>query len=190
MPDVMTRLRREHAHIVELLGALERQLARFDAAEEIDYDILLAIADYFVDFPDCCHHPKEDVIFRRMCEREPALRGTMTDLLAEHIRLGEEARHFHEAVDNVLKEVEVPRDVFLQIARRFIDDQRGHLRAEEERFFPKAEELLTSEDWEAVEREVTDRIDPVFGGEAAGRFAALHDDILEWQAEDEAGDRA
>lgn len=183
MPEVITRLREEHRHIAELLRAIERQLARFDAAEEPDYDILAAIADYFTGFPDRCHHPKEDLIYRRMRERDPALAGTLDDILAEHEKIGGEARHFHEAVQNVLNEVEVSRDAFHAAAERFVGDQRRHLLMEEQHFFPKAEELLTDADWDEIDRQIASETDPVFGGDASGRFAALHDDILKWQAE-------
>jgi hemerythrin-like domain-containing protein len=183
MPQVMTRLHEEHRHIAELLKALERQLARFDAAdEEPDYDILTAIADYFVGFPDRCHHPKEDLIFRRMCEIDPGL-AEATDLPDEHVRLGAEARRFQEAVENVLKEVEVPRQVFHETATRFIEHQRSHLLMEEQTFFPKALETLSDADWDAIDGQIVDEDDPVFGQGAGGEFAALHDDILKWQAE-------
>jgi hemerythrin-like domain-containing protein len=186
MPEVMTQLKEEHRHIADLLRALERQLARFDAAEKPDYDIVAAIADYFVGFPDCCHHPKEDLIYRALCARDPSVAETMTDLLAEHARIGAEARRFKEAVENVLNEVEVSRDAFHEAAERFIGDQREHLLMEEQNFFPKALDTLTEADWADIDRQVVDETDPVFGSDAADEYAALRDDILKWQAENDA----
>ena len=70
MSKVMTRLREEHRSIAKILRALEHQLANFDATEQPDYDVLAAIAGYFLSFPDRCHHPKEDLVYRKMCERD------------------------------------------------------------------------------------------------------------------------
>ena len=108
------------------------------------------------------------------------------DLEAEHERIGTLARHFREAIQNVLDEVEVSRDAFDTVARHFIRDQRRHLQMEEERFFPLAVEKLTPGDWAEIDARITDEDDPVFGSDAAAEFAALRNDLLQWEEEDEA----
>lgn len=185
MSEVMRQLREEHRHIATLLRALERQLAIFDAAEQPDYDVLAAIADYFAGFPDCCHHPKEDLVYRKLCERDPTLAGKMANVEAEHAEISALARRFREAVQNVLKEAEIPREAFHDVARRFVSDQRRHMQMEEEHLFPHAEQTLTPDDWAAIDRQAVHEVDPLFGGDDQ-KFATLRDDILRWQAEDEA----
>ncbi len=182
----MKRLRREHANIAKLLKALEHQLGLFERSERPDYDVLAGIADYFTGFPDRCHHPKEDLIYRKLGARDPEAAKAIGDLEAEHQRIGELARHFREAVENVLNEVEVSRDAFETVARHFSGQQRRHMRMEEERFFPLAEETLTPEDWAEIDARISDETDPVFGTEAAAEFATLRKDLLRWEAEDEA----
>ncbi len=184
--EVMNRLRREHRNIVKLLNALEHQLAIFDTAETPDYDVLEGIGAYFIGFPERCHHPKEDLIFRKLRERDPGAAEIVGDLEAEHERIGALARHFQEAVENVLSEVEVSREAFDAVARHFIEDQRRHLQMEEERFFPLALEKLTAEDWAEIDARITDEDDPVFGGDDSTKFAALRKDLLRWEEEDEA----
>jgi hemerythrin-like domain-containing protein len=184
--EVMNRLQREHRNILKLLNALEHQLAIFDTTETPDYDVLAGIGEYFTGFPDRCHHPKEDLIFRKLRERDPEAAEIVGDLEAEHERTGTLARHFQEAVENVLGEVEVPREAFDAVARHFIKDQRRHLKMEEERFFPLALEKLTPEDWAEIDARITDEDDPVFGAEASAEFAALRKDLLRWEEEDEA----
>lgn len=186
MSEVMTQLREEHRNIAKLLRALEHQLAIFDTAERPDYDVLAAIADYFVGFPDRCHHPKEDLIYRKMCERDPTLGQTMADLEAEHEEISALARHFQEAVQNVLQDVEIPRSAFDEVAHHFVTDQRCHMQMEEEHFFPLALQILTPDDWAEIDERVTREEDPVFGVKVSQEFAALRDNILKWEAEDEA----
>ena len=57
---VVDTLREEHRNIARLLRALEHQVAIFSNADAPDYDVIVGVADYFLDYPDRCHHPKED----------------------------------------------------------------------------------------------------------------------------------
>jgi hemerythrin-like domain-containing protein len=189
MSDVMTQLHEEHRNIARILDALERQLAIFQRGEQPDYDILSAIAEYFLGFPDQCHHPKEDLIFAKIREKDPALARKVEELENEHARISEHARELDEAVRNVLQEAEVPRDAFIDVAGRFLADQRRHMEMEEEHFFPLAETLLAAEDWAGIDARIAGETDPLFGGDAGEAYAALRDDILSWEAENGAAAR-
>jgi len=186
MSEVMKQLREEHRNIARLLRALEHQLAVFDTTERPDYDVLAAIADYFVGFPDRCHHPKEDAIYRKMRERDPRLAERVVDLEAEHGKVSALARRFQTAVENVLQEVEVSRSGFVELARHFVSEQRRHMRAEEDRFFPLALETLSADDWREIDAQIEKEDDPLFGGKVAEKYAALRDNILKWEVEDQA----
>ena len=184
MSAVMDRLHEEHRNIAKLLRVLEHQLAIFDSAEQPDYDVLSAIAEYFTDFPDRCHHPKEDLIYRRLLERVPDSAEPLMDLEADHRRIGVLARNYREAVQNVLREVEVPRNAFDEVTRLFIREQRQHMQAEEERVFSLALDALTPEDWTEIDAHIIREEDPVFGNDATEAFATLRDCILQWDEAD------
>lgn len=186
MSDVIAQLREEHRNIAKVLGALEHQLAIFDKGEQPDYDVLAAIADYFVGFPDRCHHPKEDLVYAKMRGRDAILAGAMTALDAEHEKISTLARRFQEAVRNVMQEVEVSRSAFDEVARHFLEEQRHHMRMEEEHFFPLALQVLTADDWKEIETAISEEQDPVFRAETSKNFAALRDNIFKWESEDEA----
>lgn len=183
---VLGRLHAEHRNIARLLGALEYQLAIFDRGERPDYDVLAAAADYFTEFPDRCHHPKEDLVFRAIERKDPEAARSIGDLEREHERIAELAGHFREAVRNVLDEVEVPRQAFDAVLRHFIRDQRRHMEMEEERFFPLAQRVLGPEDWAEIERLASREDDPLFGAQVSQPFEALLRTILTWEREDEA----
>jgi hemerythrin-like domain-containing protein len=187
MPEALRHLQEEHKNIVRLLDVLANQVDVFDAGERPDYDVLAAIADYFTGFPDRCHHPKEDIILQRLRERDPAAAEAIGDLETEHERVGELARHFKEAVQNVLDEVEVSRDAFSTVARHFIDYQRKHLQMEEQRFFPVARTALSADDWTEIDRQISQEEDPLFGSAVSAEYAELRDNILKWESQDEAG---
>ena len=186
MPEVLRRLREEHRNIARSLNALEHQLAIFDRGEQPDYDVLMAAAEYFTEFPDRSHHPKEDLILQKIEEKDPAAAESIRDLGPEHERIAGLTRHFREAVKNVLEEVEVPRSAFDTVLRHFISEQRQHMEMEEEKFFPLALRLLSEEDWAELDARVTRKDDPLFGAETSQKFRSLLRNILEWEQEDEA----
>ena len=186
MAEVLNQLQLEHRNANRLLKVLEQQLAIFDEAGRPDYDVLSGIADYFTSFPDRYHHPKEDLIFRKLCERDPTAIKTVGDLEAEHEKIAELALRFREAVTNVMSEAEMPRSAFDAVLRQFIVEQRSHMEMEGERFFPRAIARLTEEDWAEIDAQVKQPDDPLFGAEVAKEFETLRDDILRWEKEDEA----
>lgn len=189
MAEALRRLREEHRNFARLLKALEHQLAIFDRGERPDYDVLAAAADYFTGFPDRCHHPKENLIFETLKTKDPAAAASIGDLDLEHEDLARLAHHFQQAVENVLEEVEVPRDAFDAVLRHFIDHQRRHMAWEEQHFFPLALETLSLEEWKEIDARATGEDDPLFGAEASKAFESLLRDIQTWEREDEAQER-
>ena len=173
-------LRREHTNMAKLLSLLEAQIAKVEQAQTPDYQLIKSIADYFADFPSCCHHPKEDVIFAKLCERAPDAAKAMGDLEQEHESVTVRLDDLNRAIDNILLEVEVPRDTFCVVARRFIEDERKHMLMEERYFFPVALDALKDEDWADIEEHLSLQSDPLFDGTVEDRFRSLRQELLEW----------
>ncbi len=124
MPVIIESLRKDHRNFEGLLQVLEQELAVFDRAERPDYEILTATVRYFQEYPECCHHPKEDAVFAKMKERNPAAAEAMGDLEAEHAELAKQLRDFARAVDGVLGEQDVPREIYFH--RNAVADNGYH----------------------------------------------------------------
>ncbi len=184
--EMLKQLGEEHRNMARLLDVLEDQLDVFSSGGRPDYDVLTSAAEYFMGFPDQCHHPKEDMILRRMRERDPDTADTVGDLEADHEGIGILARRFSEAVDRVLQESEMPRSAFVATLKEFIDTQRGHMEMERDRFFPLAEEMLSQQDWKELGQAAGDERDPLYSEEGAEEFEALRKAILRWNAESKA----
>ena len=182
-PETYRLIRREHADIARLLNALEAQLDAFDRAERPDYELIDEIAEYFLDYPDRCHHPKEDAVFRALQERAPDAAKAVGDLEAEHRAIGEQSRVFKGAIANILSDAEVSRETIDTIVRGFIETERKHMAKEERDFLPAALSNLTAADWAAVEAAVPGEDDPLFGPNCADRYKLLRDDIIALEAE-------
>lgn len=187
-PHTIQILRREHADFGRLLAVLERQLDAFERAQQPDYDIVDAVAGYFLGYPERCHHPKEDAVCAKLEIRDPEAAAKVGDLAAEHERLGALAQRFADTMHKVLGDAEISRDAVDAVVREFIAAQRRHIEHEERVFMPTAAAALTEADWAEIDARLADEKDPLFGGEVAAEFAALHRDILHWEQEDrEAG---
>jgi hemerythrin-like domain-containing protein len=178
---MIQELRSDHVNMAKLLQILERQVKVFEDGERPDWGLVQAIGAYFADYPDLCHHPKEDVIAARMLEQGLDGDSPISGLSAKHEELGALLRRFLEAVDRVLGETELPRDYFVRVAEEFIQSQRRHIEMEERYFFPVAEEMLSEADLKALEDDVPRIKDPLFGEDADERFHTLMDNILKWE---------
>src|SRR5450432_2544212 len=74
----------EHVNFARLLDLLEIQVANFHRGERPNYDLRGDIVYYLRSFADRIHHPREDVAFARLAEREPGMELVINRLLQEH----------------------------------------------------------------------------------------------------------
>lgn len=183
MSEVIQVLRREHAHMASLVKTLEWQVSEFEKGGQPDYEIIRAAVDYFLSFPDLYHHPKEDMIFAVLEERDPATAQEVGDLRHEHEAIAARTRELSAGLNVIVEEAQVPRESFVRWARAFTDLQMLHMRMEEEVFFPAALQLLTDEDWKELAAEMTREDDPLFGENVGNRFKELRETVLRWQQE-------
>jgi len=182
---ILDTLRREHANAIQLLRALEWQLAEFKVTKQPDYDVLFAAVDYFLTFPGLSHHPTEDLIFDVLRERAPEIAEAVGDLRSAHDALADQARVLAESLHSILVEAELPRDLVLRWFSEFIQRQRQHIEMEERTFFPAAEKMLSEGDWRAVQTNIASTIDPLFDAQADEKFVQLRKAIFAWQRQDE-----
>src|SRR6266545_2349504 len=180
MTQLLEILREEHRNIETLLLALEHELSIFDRAERPDYEVVQAVIDYFQEYPDCCHHPKEDVIFAMLKARDPAAAASVGDLEAEHRNGAKRLRLVARAVESVLGEQEVLRQTVDDIVRDFIEKERRHMEMEERVLFPAAASALQAEDWAEIDAKVGN--DPLLD-RANEKFNSLRQRILQWEQE-------
>lgn len=180
MSAAMELLYQDHRNLERLLAAMERQVVHLEEAEESDLDIVKAVLDYCLTYPDLCHHPKEDLVLRQLRLRRPDAAASVGDLEAEHRKLSEATRHFAAALHQALVGGHPLSGDFDKSARDFLAGYRRHIEMEETVFFPLAEKCLTGEDWEVVDREIEQMVDPLFGGLVEERFKVLRNEILLW----------
>ena len=183
MTRMIELLRDEHRDIEQLLKVLEYELKVFDRRERPDYKVIQTIIDYFQDYPDCCHHPKEDMIFDRLKARDPLAAKRIGDVEAEHRQETERLDRVAKVVRNVLLDREILRETFGKVMRDFIDHQRRHMAMEERTLFPAAASALRPEDWQEIDSKWNDKTETFFDVAMEEKCRSLRDRILQWGRE-------
>ncbi len=110
MVEIIEILRQEHRNIEKLLQVMEQELTVFDRGERPDYEVFGAIVEFFKNYPDSCHHPKEDMIYEKFRTRDPGRAASVADLEAEHREGAVRLRRVARAIESVLNDQELLRE--------------------------------------------------------------------------------
>jgi hemerythrin-like domain-containing protein len=186
MTYIIEVLRQEHRNIERLLRVLERELGVFDRGDRPDYGVILAVIDYFKDYPDSCHHPKEDIIIEKLKARDPVQAAAVGDLEAQHREGARRLCRVAEAVERVLSDQDLLRQNVHNIIGDFINHERQHMAMEERVVFPTALNALRPEDWTDIGVKLGNRDDPLSQPGFEEKFKVLRRSILVMEAEAEA----
>jgi hemerythrin-like domain-containing protein len=173
MSDPIAVWHAEHVNFSRLLGVLEQQLAVFHAGERPNYELMLDIVNYLRHYPDRFHHAREDVAFARLAERDPAMQVKINRLLQEHRVIAKAGDELLALLNEVADEAIISRAEVEAAAATYLVYYRHHLAAEERDIMPRAEKLLTPEDWAAVVAAVPAGRDPLFGDASEERYREL-----------------
>jgi hemerythrin-like domain-containing protein len=184
MTSTIQTLREEHRNIRRLLDVLDDQIEKIAMARDPNYDLLQAVANYFCDYPDRCHHPKEDAVFRQLQARHPVEANAVGDLAREHKDAYARVRRFRNNIQAIFRDEVMPRDTVVNAGRSFVDAERAHMKMEEDIFFPAAVSVLDEEDWRAIEANLKAMRDPLFGEMVEEEFRILRDFLLTWEKSD------
>ena len=184
MRNILGELRTEHVNMARLLNILDKQIEIFEGAGQPDYVIMQDIILYFLEFPDQCHHLKEDLVAQKLLELSPDRAAQLRGLAELHEELGALTRKVAEIVRRVLNEAELPRSQVIRAVREFISSQRHHMEMEDAHFLPLAEEVLSEADLGGFEAKIFEKDDPLFGSATEKHFEMLRDEILKWEQTD------
>ncbi|HEY5654501.1 MAG TPA: hemerythrin domain-containing protein [Woeseiaceae bacterium] len=171
--QLLAELRRDHANVSLLLEILEEQSQRLLAMERPDYDVMDDIMHYMTSFADAVHHPKEDVLYRRLRKLRPELQGRLLLLEQEHAEIGRLGVDLRSDIEAIESEAMVRRETVFNDARAYIGMLRNHMLWEEEELFVLLEELSGAIDDDDDDTAMPQGRDPLFGGEVERDFERL-----------------
>ena len=178
MSNQIGKWKAEHGDFVRLLGILKSQIGLFHEEAEVNYELMLDIVYYLTQFPDRFHHPREDIAFAKLAERDPSTRIRIRELLGEHKVIASAGKKLVEQLDGILAGAMLQRESVEVNAATYIAYYRQHMVGEETDLFPRLEGILGDEDWKAVGDAITPEADPLFGGQVEERYQQLHRQIM------------
>jgi hemerythrin-like domain-containing protein len=177
MLDGIALWNRDHTNFAVLLDLFERQLDLFHEGESPDYELMSDIMFYMTHYTDLVHHPREDLAFGRVKEREPSVEAVVDELEAQHVVLKQAGDALIHALDDIVNGSISSRDQLELPARKYLQTFRGHMEREETTLLPLVQSLLRPRDWSAIDAEISHIEDPVFGRNFDERYAALRAQI-------------
>lgn len=178
VPRAIEQLQLDHRNMTRLLALVRSELEASRAGDTLDFDLLDSVMEYALHYPDLCHHPKEDLIYRRMLARDPGAAARVGDLLKDHKHLGDLTRQLAAALRNVRRDAEVPRAWLDKLLESFVTANEQHIAAEDRNFFPLALVTLSDADWREIDAAMGNQRDPLFGGQLAEHFRRVHERIM------------
>jgi len=165
----------EHVNFARLLDLLDAQVTAFHRAALPNYDLMGNILYYLRTFADRFHHPREDVAFARLVERDPDMRLPINRLLQEHRVIATSGDELFNRLNEVTRDIMIPRATVEAAAATYLTYYRNHIATEERDILPRAGQLLTHKDWAEVAANVPP--DPLFGDVVEARFQELRAQI-------------
>lgn len=178
VPGPINELRREHANMRSVLMLIRDQLDAIRSDWRGDY-VLLANALYYMRrYPSVVHHPKEDMILKKLLAADPGLKEDVSRLLRQHQDIYSLEELLLELALNSPKQGSETQHRLLNLGWQYLQLQKEHSEREEQMFFPLAEKLLTPKDWAAIARKSKELDDPVFGTHSGDRYQMLYDHLM------------
>lgn len=175
--SVIMMLESEHKNLDKLLQVIEREVIELEQGRECDRKLLNQVVEYWRTYPDQCHHPKEELILRKMTKRHVPGAERLCHLVSkDHDELLELSEHVAHVLDAAQDQGINPADG--TVLQRFVDRNRRHMMLEEQLFFPVAVEQLDADAWDEIEFDLLDRDDPVFNRSVEARYHMILDAIL------------
>jgi hemerythrin-like domain-containing protein len=168
---LMRTLRAEHKHMASVMQIFSDQMDSIEAGELIDPHLVYEIMDYMVTWPDRFHHPREDLIYARVAELDPAGADEVNTLQRDHDNTGKLGRGLLQDVEN-WRQGDLTGSKLIKNGRAYVDHIHEHMNIEEKLVFPHIESTLSAQDWRDLDAE--DQLaavsTPIFGAAVQREF--------------------
>lgn len=178
--DVVTAtIKQEHYALGMVVAVLARLLGDIAAQRAAPDFALFAAALYYIDdFPERCHHPKEDeYLFKALRGRTARHNAALDDLQAEHVRSAQMVGYLHQALTHYQGGAPEGLERFRAAVEAYAAMLRDHIHKEDE-LLARAPDDLTEADWSRIAAAFDANDDPLFGRNRRAEFNKLYLRIL------------
>ena len=150
MSRIMSTLREDHRNILRLLEILDSQLLGMGKGDAPDLNLIMEVVQHCLTYPDLYHHPREDLIYRRLIRRGVSA-DQIGDMEVAHENLRGLTRRLAKVIEAEMAGGTPHTGSLPHLIERFTTVYREHIDAEESIFFPLAEKMFEESDWDAID---------------------------------------
>lgn len=178
MNNAIDIIKSEHRALAAVLSGMSAFVEGVEAGKfEPDFTLLAAMIQYVADVPEKVHHPKEDdYLFPAVARRSSAAAAMIDDLQREHQLGPQKIGDLKAALVDYHTAGAAGVHAFRDAIRAYADFQWKHMSKEEKHVLPLARDVLTAEDWAAIDGAFTANDNPWEG--AAGEYKQLFTRIV------------
>jgi hemerythrin-like domain-containing protein len=170
----MVTLNNEHRYIASLLDGLAEQADQLLPGRTPDYALTRDIVHYMAHYPDEFHHPREELLFDRLVDRDPESRGHVQQLRDGHREINRRSRELLSELERAAGgRAKADNQKLKYLCDRYIGYYWEHINTEEGKVFPRATAKLRQDDWFAVNSEAKYVDDPLFGTRVRKEYQRL-----------------
>ena len=180
MAKTLNIIRDEHRSISAILHGMEYLVDRVRTRKaKIDPRVFSAMIYYLDTFSERMHHPKEDrYLFKAMRSRGGEAAAVVADLEREHAAGGEALKRLEQRLVRYEEGGDKEFPAFAEAVAKFVREYRDHMQKEESVVFPLAQRILSTDDWQAIDRAFEENRDPLAAQRDSRDFEKLFDRIV------------
>ncbi len=178
MSNVVMLLQADHRNMANLLDLIQQQANHLARHAPANYRLLESSFAYLSGYPDQCHHPKEDLLYRKLLGRHPDMAGSLKDIVEEHHKLAESTTDLMQAIAATQRDPHAPDERLADRLMEYLGLYRHHMRMEEQYFFPAALKGLSRDDFAEIDFTLFDQPDPLFDAQSEQRFGELREEVM------------
>lgn len=176
LPAAIITLTDEHRYMKLLVTTLDEHLTADKELTVGDYFLMQDIVRYMHDYSDKVHHPTEDLMFKKLLQRNPAREKDVARLQREHGFLDKDTSKLMGMLEVAAeRQTTEYANVVRDTAGKYIRRIRQHMDFEESELFPSATQCLASRDWHDIEARLEATEDPLFGTTVQRDYRVLYE---------------
>ncbi len=179
-PAFLMTIYDEHKYIGVLMKVLAEQLENISSKGTADFDLMFDIMHYMREFPDRFHHPREEVLFLLLKEKDSSLTPTIKNLLNHHEHFGDRGDLILDALNDIIHKFTISKkDALQDLFEDYISVLETHIELEETEILCRAIDLLDESDWQQLKHRTTVVEDPIFGHQVHQRYRRIYDHLAQ-----------
>ncbi|HEY9035604.1 MAG TPA: hemerythrin domain-containing protein [Pseudomonadales bacterium] len=172
--QILQTLHNEHRYMARIFEAFKEQMALLAEGQSADYNLMYDVMHYISHFPENVHHPREEIVFRKLMEREPDMKQMIEKIFIEHETQVQKGRNVLKLLTEIRREeTDELREQLRVRCEDYLAFHGRHSALEEGKILPRVAEALTEADWVSIAREMIPAQNPL-DNIRGGRYKALN----------------